>query len=110
MQEDEDGVPGLMWSQGSLSSTQSSFMSMSSTPSAPSKKRGYDEEVEEEMDAYFDEPEAAGLFSQQAIPSARPLAKMKGTPAQRGGVRIFGTDDFEEAGFLVPDGMEVDSP
>ncbi len=109
MQEDDEGVPGLMWSQSAPSSTQNSVTSMSSTPSAPSKKRGYDEDVEEEMDAYFDKAEAAESFSQQALPSTRPLAKMKGTTNHQSAVRIFGTDDFEEAGFLVPDGMEVDS-
>ncbi|KAK5166629.1 uncharacterized protein LTR77_008173 [Saxophila tyrrhenica] len=91
MQTDDEGLPGLMGSQ-----------------TAPSRKRGYEEEAEEEMDAFFDEVEVAEAMEQQALPAGRPMANLKGT-ASGGAVRIVGGDDFEEAGFLAPlDGMEVD--
>lgn len=63
------------------------------------------------MDAFFDEADAADAAEHHGM--SRPIARMKGSGpkkiAQNNGVRIFNSDDFEEAAFLAPmDGMQVD--
>lgn len=101
---DEDGVPGLSMSQSTIASTQDSFMSTSSsTVAGANKKRCYEEEIEGDMDAYFDEVEA----DDERV-TARVIAK------PRLGLRKGFTDavlaaegeDFEDANFLAP--MDVD--
>lgn len=100
-------MPGLSMSQTTLPSTQSS-----ATSPAPktTKKRSYDEEIEDDLDAYFDEVEAE---EQRTPVAARRIAKLKNSPRKQivapadefaftGGVE----GDFEEAAFLVP--METD--
>ena len=105
--EDEDEAPGVTMSQSTLTSTQRSFQSMSSTERfGASKKRGYDEELEDDLDAYFD-----GMDSLEEAPQSRPIAKLKGTKgSSRVGGPVVIADDFEDANFLSPvDGMELDS-
>lgn len=78
-----------------------------------SKKRGYDEEVEDDLDAYFDDVEALERDECRTQVSNRPMARMKGTKAANGtgaSIAIAIADDFEEADFLSPgEGMDVDS-
>lgn len=103
-------MPALSMSQSTLSSTQDS--TVSAIPNAKAtNKRSYDEHIEEDLDAYFDDVEA---HEQLASSAPRRIAKLKGSPrkADRGtGVMFaFGggqEGDFEEATFLVP--METDA-
>ena len=110
--EDRLEMPVMTMSQSSLPSTQTSSMSSRSTRSEPVRKRTYEDEIEYDMDAIFDNVEAADLAAQQMPPSSRPIARMKPTvqkPRLDRLVRIAGDDDFEEAAFLAAeDGMEVD--
>ncbi|KAK3725472.1 hypothetical protein LTR37_000442 [Vermiconidia calcicola] len=110
-EEDEDDVPGMTMSQNTLSSTQDSFVSAASTQPGANKKRTYEDEIEDEMDAYFDQVEAVEM-DEQLPQSIRPRARMKGTKKitpYGSEVHIAGEDDFEEAAFLAPlDGMELD--
>jgi hypothetical protein len=106
----EDGmeVPGLSMSQDTLLSTQGSFAS-SRTGEAASRKRTYEEETEDEIDAFFDEIETEEVEERQMVQGDRPIARMKrsSNKASMGGpVRIVGENDFEEAAFLAP--MDVD--
>jgi hypothetical protein len=107
-------VPSLTMSQSTLPSTQGSFVSSTSAQSG-SRKRTYEEETEEEIDAFFDEVEvqnAAEAVEQQMVRDDRPIARMKGKSnlpdkgRSAGAVRVVGEDDFEEAAFLAP--MDVD--
>jgi hypothetical protein len=105
--ESEMDVPGLSFSQSTFVSTQENFTSTGSG----SRKRSYEEEAEEEMDAFFDEVEAEEGFEELTSRDERPIARMKGRSAKAkvevgGPVRVFGENDFEEADFLAP--MEVD--
>lgn len=105
----ESSVPALSASQSTLQSTQSSMMSTTSS-NKPANKRSYDDEVEQDMDAYFDEVEA-----QEQMPpiGSRPIAKLKRSPRKA----AMGTTsvnyqsaiegDFEDAPFLAP--METDT-
>lgn len=89
-------------SQSTLTSAQDSF---SSDQALSGKKRTYEEEAEEDMDAFFDEIEAE---EQDNVISARRIAKPKGMlkkAATVPGVTIV-DDDFEDAAFLAP--MDVD--
>ena len=111
LEEEDMGVPGLIMSQSTLPSTQGSFVSSDSAQPG-SRKRTYEEETEEEIDAYFDGIGADEAAEQQMMREGRRIAKMKGRsdwpgkgrPA--GAVRVVGVDDFEEAAFLAP--MDVD--
>ena len=111
---DDEAVPGLSMSQSTLPATQTSFLSFTSKQSRTTKKRGYEEEIEDDLDAYFDEVEDLKSAEQLSSHSERPFARMKGSgmkAASEGPVRIVGEDDFEEAAFLAPlDGMDVDEP
>lgn len=74
-------------------------------------KRSYDDEAEDDMDAYFDEVAAE---EQIAPVESRPIAKLKRSP-RKGAMGtcsrpIFTSvieGDFEDAPFLAP--METDS-
>lgn len=110
--EAEDDVPGMSFSESSLPSARGSFMSSASAQATATRKRTYEEEVEDDMDAYFDEMEAAETAEQNVMSINRPMARMKPTlrkAATDGMVRIVGENDFEEAAFLAPlDGMDLD--
>jgi hypothetical protein len=106
----EDGmeVPGLSMSQDTLLSMQGSFAS-SRTGEGVSRKRTYEEETEDEIDAFFNDIEAEEVEERQMVQGERRIARMKRTsdkPRMGGPVRIVGEDDFEEAAFLAP--MDVD--
>ena len=102
-EEDQmEDVPELTMSQSTLPSTQESLMSVQSTMG---RKRSYEEEIEGEMDAYFDEVGSSGSNGLQVPQFDRPMARMRKSP------RIAAThaDDFDEAAFLTPpDGMDMD--
>ncbi|KAM0714084.1 hypothetical protein Q7P37_011048 [Cladosporium fusiforme] len=95
-------MPGLSMSQSTLSSTQSSIASTIPGNKA-TNKRTYDEEVEDDMDAYFDEVEAE---EQTAPVESRRIAKLRRSPRKEApGTFTFTNSiegDFEEAPFLVP--------
>lgn len=105
--ENEDDLPGLSHSQSTLQST---FDTSKSGPSISNKKRGYEEEMEENLDVYFNDDTAMDSPGPDAFPRTRPLAKMK-LPYRgetRGRGAAGGGNDFDEASFLAPDGMDVD--
>ena len=102
----EMDVPDPSFSQSTFASTQDSFTSPHVTGSG-SRKRTYEEEAEEEMDAFFGEVEAEEAMQQLRRPIARMKERSGKAKVELGGsVRIVGEDDFGEAGFLAP--MEVD--
>jgi hypothetical protein len=90
---------GLCMSQSSFAST---------LPSAPqtANKRAYDDDAEDDVDAYFDEVEA----EEQTMPiEARRIARLKHSPRNQvaGRLAVFNSavgveGDFEEAAFLAP--------
>ena len=105
---DGDGMPGMTVSQGTLSSTQGSFRQNESAYAANSRKRTYEEEVEDDLDAYFDDIDAEPILP----PTQRPIARMKQPGkkvVQNVAAQVASRDDFEDAIFLaLEDGMEVD--
>ncbi|KAK4631922.1 hypothetical protein CLAFUW4_02378 [Fulvia fulva] len=109
MEEEEDyDMPALSTSQGSFMSTQNSFMASARTYTE-SKKRTYEDEADDDMDKFFDEQGDEDMAISQQNTAARPIARLKGTTRkvqQQHGVRIFGSDDFDEAPFLMPMEME----
>lgn len=110
-ESDSDNLPpGMTMSQTTLSSTQGSFMSSASAPFGASRKRSYDEEVEDDLDAYFDDMDATEQAEQPKY--SRPMARIKSAlrkAATDGMVGVVGGDDFEEAAFLAPPvGMDLD--
>lgn len=109
---DEEDMPGLSFSQHTFSSSQNSITGLSQQLIGSAKKRSYEEDVEDDMDAFFDEADAIDAAAGHGDTS-RPIARMKGSASrksvQNNVVRILDADDFEEAAFLAPmDGMEVD--
>lgn len=108
----EEDMPDLSMSQGTISSTQNSFASVSQGQHSSTRKRTYEDEIEDDMDDFFDEIEADNGVTTLAASKARPMAPMKGSSQKamsNSSVRIFGSDDFEEASFLAPlDSMELD--
>lgn len=114
-QEDEEPVmPGLSMSQSTLSGTQGSFGdSGRGSGVAAHKKRGFEEDIEDDMDDYFDEVDSLDVSKSGYGGAERPMARLKGAmkgTASAVTVRGVGDDDFEEAGFLAPrDGMDVDA-
>ncbi|KAK1065746.1 hypothetical protein LTR33_011756 [Friedmanniomyces endolithicus] len=97
-------TPGLTSSQQTIASTQSSFASLVSPGGVPSKKRTFEEEMEDDLDVYFDEIDA--VDSAMAV---RVIAKPKAS------LRRAATDehmqapdgqDFDDAVFLAP--IELD--
>ncbi|GAB7333070.1 hypothetical protein MBLNU13_g04751t1 [Cladosporium sp. NU13] len=102
-------MPSLSMSQNTLPSTQGSMMSNAAPEVC--NKRSYEEEIEEDLDAYFDEVEAE---EQMAPVEGRRIARLKNSPQKQtnGGVDVYNpvrvavAGDFEEAPFLAP--METD--
>jgi hypothetical protein len=103
-----NSVPVLSMSQSTIPSTQSSIVS--SIAPRQSNKRSYDEEIEDDLDAYFDDVEA----EEPVTPvEGRQIARLKNSPRKQttSGISSYtsamGFDgDFEEATFLAP--METD--
>ena len=99
-------MPGLSVSQSSLASTVPLHFSIPKI----ANKRSYDDDAEDDVDAYFDEVEA----EEQNVPAeALRIAKLKNSPRKQvsGRVAVFNPvigveSDFEEAAFLAP--METD--
>jgi hypothetical protein len=99
-------MPGLSMSQSSLAST----VPLSFSTSQTVNKRSYDDDAEDDVDAYFDEVEA----EEQTVPAeTRRIAKLKNSPRKQMAGRLavcnsaVGVEgDFEEANFLAP--METD--
>jgi hypothetical protein len=95
-------------SQSTIPSAQSSIVS--SIAPRPSNKRSYDEEIEDDLDAYFDEIEAV----EPTTPvEGRQIARLKNSPRKQttSGISSYNSamgfdGDFEEATFLAP--METD--
>lgn len=110
--EDDDEVPSVTMSQSTLASIQSSSTSFAPQPEHR-RKRTYEEEIEDDLDSFFDDGEESGVLDDQPLWTERPIAKMK-VPVQKAGanrrVRILGDDDFEDANFLAPPehGMDID--
>lgn len=85
---------------------------MSSIAPKLSNKRSYNEEIEDDLDAYFDEVEAEE--QEQMVPvEGRRIARLKISPRKHtvgflgAYTPVGGVDgDFEEAAFLAP--METD--
>jgi hypothetical protein len=104
--EGANSMPGLSMSQSSLAST----VPLSFSASKTANKRSYDDDAEDDVDAYFDEIEA----EEKNVPvEARRTARLKNSPCKQvsGRVAVFNSavgveGDFEEAGFLAP--METD--
>lgn len=105
--------PALTYSQGTAG-TASSFGSASSSAASSmnSRKRTYDDDAEDDMDAYFDDQEdgAVGVNPGSAQSFNRPMARAKGktkststTPSNVRGIDF----DEEDAAFLQP--MDVDA-
>ncbi|CZT20061.1 uncharacterized protein RCC_05918 [Ramularia collo-cygni] len=108
---EEEDMPGLSFSQYTPSSSNNSFVGVSQQSIGSAKKRSYEDDVEDDMDAFFDQVAAGDAAAHRDI--ARPIARLKGSSptktAQNSVVRILDVDDFEEAAFLAPiEGMEVD--
>jgi hypothetical protein len=83
---------------------------MSNAAPELSNKRSYEEDIEDDLDAYFEEAEAE---EQMAPVENRRIARLKNSPQKHPNVSIGvytstgGADgDFEEAPFLAP--METD--
>ncbi|KAJ9625865.1 hypothetical protein H2203_004629 [Taxawa tesnikishii (nom. ined.)] len=110
-------TPGLTFSQDSLISTTSTNSApISTAPPINNKKRNYDEEIEEELDSYFANPNqpASNPSSRPASPFSRLIAKPR-TNRTRAAAHLqvpmiaeSSPGDFDDAdvGFLQP--MEVE--
>ncbi|WPH03460.1 Hypothetical protein R9X50_00634000 [Acrodontium crateriforme] len=97
-------MPAFSLSQDTIYSTQDSFMSTSSQMT--SKKRAYEDEIEDDLDAYFNTVEA---IEQADRPIAKPRAMLHKPTTLDRFVFASGPDDFEEAAFLAPvEGMDLD--
>ncbi|TKA26669.1 hypothetical protein B0A50_04777 [Salinomyces thailandicus] len=108
----EEGMPGLGWSQDTYTSTQES--TSAGTPGIGTEivvgmaggrgvggagtKRGFEEEMEEEMDAFFEEVGEEEAVAVAHRKFARPRGGRKNGEGEGG--------DFEDAAFLAP--MDVD--
>lgn len=110
--EDEDDLPDSMFSQSTLQSTQDSFGSWSSSAQIPGRKRTYEDDIEDDLDSFFDDDTAMDSVRPTALRLDRPLASMRQSlsrrSAQKTETQVFGVDDFEDASFLGPQGMDVD--
>ena len=104
-------MPALTYSQNSAVSSAESVGGSTVTAGLGTKKRGYDEEIEDELDAFFDEQEEV----EHVLPAARvvrPLARLRGKWKVGGSteMRVGGVDgDFDDGDveFLAP--MDVDA-
>jgi hypothetical protein len=100
--EGDTSVPGLSLSQSSSLSTLPPFSSVPQT----ANKRAYDDDAEDDVDAYFDEVEA----EEENVPvETRRIARLKNSPRKQvaGRLAVFNSaigveGDFEEAAFLAP--------
>ncbi|KAK1018980.1 hypothetical protein LTR54_000793 [Friedmanniomyces endolithicus] len=97
-------TPGLTSSQHTISSTQSSFASLASPGGVPSKKRTFEEEMEDDLDVYFDEVDAVDSAMAVRV-IAKPKASLRRVATDE---HMQSTDgqDFDDAVFLAP--MELD--
>lgn len=68
------------------------------------KKRSYDDDIEDELDAFFDEEEGRDLAMQTVRPMARPRGRGKAVSTES--MPTMGDFDDDEAAFLQP--MEED--
>jgi hypothetical protein len=110
IRRDSNGsMPGLSMSQSTLPFTQDSVMS--NVAPALSNKRSYEEDIEDDLDAYFDEVEAQ---EHMAPAEGRRFATLKTSRRKQmnGGVGVYTStigiaEDFEEAPFLAPLDMNV---
>ncbi|TKA63902.1 hypothetical protein B0A55_10943 [Friedmanniomyces simplex] len=99
-------VPGLTASHQTISSTQGSFTSLASSNGAPSKKRTFEEEIEGDMDAFFDEVDAMDTTMAGRV-IARPKASFRRAATDEKMPAVDGEDfEDEDAAFLAP--MDVD--
>lgn len=100
-----DDMPGMTMSQDTLPSTHLSFGINDQAYATNNRKRTYEEEVEEDLDAYFN------VLDSEPVHIQRPVARMK-QPARKleqDAARRQHGDDFDDAVFLAPlDGMDVD--
>jgi len=95
-------VPGLSMSQSSSGPT----LPLSSSALQTANKRAYDDDAEDDVDAYFDEVEA----EEGNVPiETRRFARLKDSPRKQvaGRLAVFNSavgveGDFEEAAFLAP--------
>lgn len=113
--DERDILPSLTVSQDSILSAQGSFMSTRPAALGASRKRTYEEEIEEDLDAYFDDEwEGAGVVATDDVRAVRPMARMKQSLQKAAtdglaSVNVVRADDFDEAAFLVPpEGMDMD--
>lgn len=105
--DSDDELPDLTRSQSTLQSGDA----LSTSPLADlSKKRTYEEDMEDDLDAWFHDDTAmdTDALARGERPKARLRQQASRKPRASGGVRVLDADDFDEAAFLVPDGMEVD--
>ena len=105
--DETDFLPALSISQNTPPSTQNSIHS-SQHPLTKTNKRSYEDELEDELDAYFSEVEAEDhdtLVAKRAF--VQPRNRAQKMVMGGGQVAIVGEDgDFEEAPFLAP--MDID--
>lgn len=103
-ENDELSVPGLSTSQNTISSTQGSFSGAIAAIPAAAKKRTYEDDIEDEMDNFFEELDTSDDVSAATPVHDRPIAKMKGSrkTSMPASVSILDGGDFEEAIFLTP--------
>ncbi|KAF2213133.1 hypothetical protein CERZMDRAFT_96801 [Cercospora zeae-maydis SCOH1-5] len=102
-----DCIPDLARSQSTTASSQNSFGGTSSHD-ANAKKRSYEDEVESDMDAFFDDGDFGEAAPFGGATKTRFMARMKSSPSKPliSAVQVVEDDDFEEATFLMP--MEVE--
>lgn len=99
-----EGLPALSMSQNTLASTQNSSVFHTVADAGTSRKRTYEEDIEDDMDAFFDEVDVAETASE-----SRVIAKPKSTLRQaitEPEIVIMDGGDFDDAPFLAP--MDVD--
>lgn len=105
-------MPDMTMSQYTLASTQASFDSSMSAFSFSTRKRVYEEEIEDDLDAYFDGLDNDGDSDENRIVYLRPIARLKGSarPAETSVPAPFpGNNDFDDVHFLAPpERMDLD--
>lgn len=112
--DSEDDAPHLTTSQSTIPSTQGSFTSSTTAISSASRKRAYEDEIEDDLDAYFDAQDFDDFESSThtTMLPVRPIARLKWTAERASGaetVRVTRDDDFNDAAFLVqPESMDMD--
>ncbi|KAK4542668.1 hypothetical protein LTR36_006240 [Oleoguttula mirabilis] len=99
-----DAVPALSMSQNTLASSQNTFLFTPPSDVGVSKKRTYEEEIEEDIDAFFDE-----VDNPATTRKTRVMVKAKASlrrAATAPGIGTVDAGDFDDASFLAP--MDVD--